>query len=70
MIPEIDFALVSAAVVCAIAGASITAAVNFVMHRRKSRNEAAPDTQEQTVFLYSTNAPLNAGIILASRRGQ
>ncbi len=41
MIPEIDFAQINAAVVGAIAGASITAAVLVVMHRRRIQRRNA-----------------------------
>lgn len=67
MIPEIDFALVSAAVVGSIAGASITAAGLFVMHRCHEKAERDQEHIDRPLCLYSTTDPLNAGIIRASR---
>lgn len=67
---DIGLSLAKAAAVGALVGASITAVVLCVMHRRRSRNKAAPDTHERTVCLYATKDPLNASIIRASRRGQ
>ena len=67
MIPEFDFAKIDAAVVGAIAGASITAAVLFVMHRRRVKAERSQEYIDRPHCLYSTHDPLNAGIIRASR---
>lgn len=67
MIREIDFALVPAAVISAIAGASITAPILFVMHRRRVKAERSQECMDRPLCLYSTHDPLNAGIIRASR---
>ncbi len=67
MIPEIDYSLLGAAAVGIIAGATITAVVLLVLHRRRLKAERSQEHIARPICLYSAHDPLNAGITRVGR---
>ena len=65
---DIDLSLIGAAAVGIVAGSSVTAAVLFILHRRRMKVDCSQEHIERPLCLYSATDPLGAGIVRASRR--
>lgn len=68
MTPETNLASLSATEVHPIAGAAITAAALFVLHRRRIKTDHIQENIDEPIDLYSAVATLNTAIVRASRR--